>query len=715
MKPTSPELIKAAETKLPDRLNSTASMMIETATLLAKTILPEANIEDCGSLLKLKNPNETESTDLNEMENDPDPAKTVESAEEETEKTKAAEAMKATEATNAIENAKEAKATNAKKTTKAESKYANRSPNSAKSMNASKEAEEVAATNAAKETGETNTVTKITQSAEAVDATKSANAERAEDACDKEIACKAEDACTAKDARKTENIFKIEDARQAEEACTAENARQAEEACTSEDACQAKDACKTENARQAEDACKTENARQAEDACKTEIARQAENARKAENATNENKQPTFESESKLEKMVSPETSSLQTPTNLTDQTKTSTFADQKAELTDCQPQHLFCPELLQLLNLIPSEGEDDSEFSESEETDLLKLESDSLLNFSSKKLDDKTRESIRSYTSKEYNEVLNMLDERFTSPAYVMQHIEEHVNSLPRATEGQPIEKTQEALDRLRSVVALMTIHQLERSFELEVFRAFSSKIPKTMSDKYVKTLRGQLPSLKNYLMKMEPLVKQRRAESIYYPDLAMTSRRRVRFEEADDEQSSDDEQNDREHEQHYEPSRRSTDRREISRRTGERMYSERPEHFESRRGKADHYPNDRGMTDYRPRSRRMTDYCPSDRERIDYRPSIREMPDYRPRNRGAPDYQRNVRTIEAEEDFEENLKGNFEGDRSFSQNDFPVLSVEPRTMCLVFCPLLTPFQRRNVANNNRLCYLCLGEGHLSY
>ena len=79
-------------------------------------------------------------------------------------------------------------------------------------------------------------------------------------------------------------------------------------------------------------------------------------------------------------------------------------------------------------------------------------------------------------------------------------------------------------LDRLRSVCSLLDQHKLEKSFELEIFRDFSLKIPKSLSDKYVKTLKGKLPSFRDYLLKMEPLIKQERTEAIYYPKMARTS-----------------------------------------------------------------------------------------------------------------------------------------------------------------------------------------------
>ncbi|KAH9389485.1 hypothetical protein TYRP_023229 [Tyrophagus putrescentiae] len=83
----------------------------------------------------------------------------------------------------------------------------------------------------------------------------------------------------------------------------------------------------------------------------------------------------------------------------------------------------------------------------------------------------------------QFDQVVEFLKKRFTSPAGIMLHIQEHVRSLPQATEYQSLEDTERAVDRLRSVSSLLALHELEKTFELEIFRAFTSKIPKWLSD----------------------------------------------------------------------------------------------------------------------------------------------------------------------------------------------------------------------------------------
>lgn len=147
------------------------------------------------------------------------------------------------------------------------------------------------------------------------------------------------------------------------------------------------------------------------------------------------------------------------------------------------------------------------------------------------KLDDHTKQIIKNYTSNEYPEVLRILEKKFTSPEQIMLYIERHIQTLPRDTQQQSVGDTQKALDRLRSVCSLLDQHKLEKSFELKIFRDFSSKILKSLSDKYVKTLKRKLSFLRDYLLKMEPLVKQKRTEAMYYPEMARTSR--VHFDDS--------------------------------------------------------------------------------------------------------------------------------------------------------------------------------------
>ncbi|KAH9399632.1 hypothetical protein TYRP_017621 [Tyrophagus putrescentiae] len=44
---------------------------------------------------------------------------------------------------------------------------------------------------------------------------------------------------------------------------------------------------------------------------------------------------------------------------------------------------------------------------------------------------------------------VRILEEKFTSPAQIMLHIERHIRTLPIATEQQSVDDTQKALDRL--------------------------------------------------------------------------------------------------------------------------------------------------------------------------------------------------------------------------------------------------------------------------
>ncbi|KAH9399618.1 response to interferon-alpha [Tyrophagus putrescentiae] len=142
------------------------------------------------------------------------------------------------------------------------------------------------------------------------------------------------------------------------------------------------------------------------------------------------------------------------------------------------------------------------------------------------KLDPETQSSIKNYVSSQFNEVVEFLKERFTSAAGIMLHIQEHVKSLPMATENQSFEDTERAVNRLRSVSSLLTLYGLEKSFELEIFRVFTSKIPKRLSDKYVKTLKGAMPSLAVYLSTLDPLLQRLRTEGIYYPDGSIAANR---------------------------------------------------------------------------------------------------------------------------------------------------------------------------------------------
>lgn len=139
------------------------------------------------------------------------------------------------------------------------------------------------------------------------------------------------------------------------------------------------------------------------------------------------------------------------------------------------------------------------------------------LSYLKQKLDPKTRKQINSYTSKDYANVKTLLENLFTSPANVMVEIGKYVRSLPDSTESPEIEILEQTVEKLRAITSLFETYKLEKSFELDIFREFTAKIPERMSEKYTRTLKGALPSLKAYLAKLDPLMMSLKTESLYY------------------------------------------------------------------------------------------------------------------------------------------------------------------------------------------------------
>ncbi len=140
------------------------------------------------------------------------------------------------------------------------------------------------------------------------------------------------------------------------------------------------------------------------------------------------------------------------------------------------------------------------------------------------KLDEKSKHYIRNMNSASYDKALKLLEERYSEPAHIQLYIEDYVRQLPRADNNQPIAETQNAIDRLRSVNHLIKQHNLDKSFEMDIFRDFSMRILRKMVDKYVKTLKGKPVSLDDFVQVMEPLMDKRRTDPMYYPDLRQSN-----------------------------------------------------------------------------------------------------------------------------------------------------------------------------------------------
>ncbi|KAH9409857.1 hypothetical protein TYRP_009597 [Tyrophagus putrescentiae] len=151
------------------------------------------------------------------------------------------------------------------------------------------------------------------------------------------------------------------------------------------------------------------------------------------------------------------------------------------------------------------------------------------LGYLRRKVDAKTKRAIQNYSNEDYDKVIKFLKAKFTGPASILQSITDYVHDLPNHTSKQTLEETQEAIERLRSVSSLMTKHKVDKSFALEIMRAFNTKIPRRMADKYVKTLQGKMPSIPDYLAVLEPLIADLMAKPIYYPDLAQERRKQAR------------------------------------------------------------------------------------------------------------------------------------------------------------------------------------------
>ena len=357
------------------------------------------------------------------------------------------------------------------------------------------------------------------------------------------------------------------------------------------------------------------------------------------------------------------------------------------------------------------------------------------------KLDDKSKHYIRNMSSASYDMALKLLEERYSSPAHIQLYIEDYVRQLPRTDENQLIADTQTAVDRLRSVNHLIQQHHLDNSFEMDIFRAFTLRIPRSMVDKYVKTLRGKPVSLDDFIKTMDPLMDKRRTDPMYYPDLRQSNQefnyyspsqapyrrsRTVRPPRKADQQKEADHYD--ETDQHEE-----TDHSEEADQFDEDDQYEEADH--RRRSPAHHSRSSdhrRSSDDHRqPDSHRATDFCRDRDLRRDYHQSPNHHRSARSNRRA--DHPRYARAVDQQDSYDEphpSTSRDYDSppnthDLRWTQNDqqeeepddlsFPCSNCEAENHTLPFCPLLDAHERFEIARDNYLCFSCLGEGHQSY
>ena len=143
------------------------------------------------------------------------------------------------------------------------------------------------------------------------------------------------------------------------------------------------------------------------------------------------------------------------------------------------------------------------------------------LNFLRLKLDPRTRRMIRCYRGCDYLRALQAIANEYSSLASVVAHVQRRALALPPVTQRDDLEGLIEVVEQLRAINSLFDHYDLSMGLEMEIFRIFLSKLPECFSDKYLRKMRNDTPSLSIYLEHLDDTVATVRTRRLWVPQRA--------------------------------------------------------------------------------------------------------------------------------------------------------------------------------------------------
>ncbi|KAH9393401.1 hypothetical protein TYRP_021914 [Tyrophagus putrescentiae] len=143
------------------------------------------------------------------------------------------------------------------------------------------------------------------------------------------------------------------------------------------------------------------------------------------------------------------------------------------------------------------------------------------LNFLRLKLDPRTRRMIRCYRGHDYLRALQAIADEYSSLASVVAHVQRRALALPPVTQRDDLEGLIEVVEQLRAINSLFDYYDLSMGLEMEIFRIFLSKLPECFSDKYLRKMRNDTPSLSIYLEHLDDAVATVRTRRLWLPQHA--------------------------------------------------------------------------------------------------------------------------------------------------------------------------------------------------
>ncbi|KAH9390595.1 hypothetical protein TYRP_022922 [Tyrophagus putrescentiae] len=140
------------------------------------------------------------------------------------------------------------------------------------------------------------------------------------------------------------------------------------------------------------------------------------------------------------------------------------------------------------------------------------------LNYLRLKLDDRTLRMIQSYRGKDYEKALLAVIEEYTSIASVISHIRKRAQDLPQVRDPDDLDTLTEVVGQLRSITSLFEHYRLDTGLEMEIFRVFVQKVPRSYNERYMRRVKFDVPSLEMYLSYLDEGIATARTRALWYP-----------------------------------------------------------------------------------------------------------------------------------------------------------------------------------------------------
>ncbi len=140
------------------------------------------------------------------------------------------------------------------------------------------------------------------------------------------------------------------------------------------------------------------------------------------------------------------------------------------------------------------------------------------LNYLRLKLDDRTLRMIQSYRGKDYEKALLAVIEEYTSIASVISHIRKRAQDLPQVRDPDDLDTLTEVVGQLRSITSLFEHYRLDTGLEMEIFRVFVQKVPRSYNERYMRRVKFDVPSLEMYLSYLDESIATARTRALWYP-----------------------------------------------------------------------------------------------------------------------------------------------------------------------------------------------------